>query len=71
MDKPESDSQKYRGVIKEQLKRDIANVQPYIIKKIQDEGLAIYSFYSYLLPFNDTSNEKTSIMQELFSGGSI
>lgn len=71
LDNPESDSQKYREAIKEQLKRDIANVQPYIIKKIQDAGLAGYSFYFYLLPFNDASNEKTSIIQELLSGGGI
>lgn len=71
LDQPETDSQKYRVAVKEQLKRDIANIQPYIVKKIQDNGLAGYSFYFYLLPFNDAINERTSIIQELLSGGGI
>ena len=71
LDNPETDSQKYRIAVKEQLKKDIANVQPYIVKKIQNNGLSGYSFYFYLLPFNDASSEKTSIIQELLSGGGI
>lgn len=71
LDQPETDSQKYRVAVKEQLKRDIAKVQPYIVKKIQDNGLAGYSFYFYLLPFNDAPNERRSIIQELVSGGGI
>lgn len=71
LDKQETDSQKYRLAVKEQLKRDIAKVQPYIVKKIQDNGLSGYSFYFYLLPFNDASSEKTSIINELLSGGGI
>ena len=71
LDQPETDSQKYRVAVKEQLKRDISKVQPYIVKKIQDNGLSGYSFYFYLLPFNDAVNEKTSIIQELLSGGGI
>lgn len=71
LDQLETDSQKYRVAVKEQLKRDIAKVQPYIVKKIQDNGLAGYSFYFYLLPFNDAPNERRSIIQELVSGGGI
>ena len=71
LDNPETESQRYRIAVKEQLKKDIANVQPYIVKKIQDNGLSGYSFYFYLLPFNDASSEKTSIIQELISGGGI
>lgn len=71
LDNPETDSQKYREAVKEQLKKDIENAQPYIIKKIQDNRLVGYSFYFYLLPFNDASNEKTSIIEELLSGGGI
>lgn len=71
LDHPETDSQKYRVAVQEQLKRDIEKVQPYIVKKIQDNGLAGYSFYLYLLPFNDAANERTSIIQELLLGGGI
>ena len=56
---------------KSKREKDIANVQPYIVKKIQNNGLSGYSFYFYLLPFNDASSEKTSIIQELLSGGGI
>lgn len=71
LDQPETDSQKYRTAVKEQLKKDIDRVQPYIIKKIQDNGLSGYSFYFYILPFNDAPHEKTSIIKELLAGGDI
>lgn len=71
LDQSETDSEKYRIAVREQLKRDIANVQSYIIKKIQDNGLGGYSFYLYLFPFNDASSEKTSIIQEILLGGGI
>ena len=71
LDSPETDSQKYRTAVIEQLKKDIRNLQPYIIKKIQDNGLSGYSFYFYTFPFNDATNEKVSIIYELLSGGGI
>lgn len=71
LEHPETDSQKYRVAVKDQLLKDITNLQPYIIKKIQDNGLSCYSFYFYTFPFNDAPNEKTSIIQEMLSGGTI
>lgn len=71
LDNPEPDSQKYRIAVKEQLKKDIADAQDYIIKKIQENGLGGYSFYFYAFPFNDAPNEKFSIIQELLSGGGV
>lgn len=71
LDNPEPDSQKYRKAVKEQLKKDIADVQEYIIKKIKENGLSGYSFYFYTFPFNDAPNEKVSIITELLSGGGI
>lgn len=71
LDKPETDSQKYRIAVKNQLITDIKNLQPYITKKIQDNGLSGYSFYFYTFPFNDAPNEKTSIIQEMLSGGTV
>lgn len=52
-------------------RKDIEKEQPYIIKKIQENRLVGYSFYFYLLPFNDASNEKTSIIEEILLGGGI
>jgi len=71
MDTPETDSVKYRIEVKEQLKRDIAAVQPHISKLIRKNRLSGYSFYLYVMPFNDAPNEKVSIIQELLSGGDI
>lgn len=69
LDKPETDSQKYRTAVKEQLIKDIAVVQPYITDLIVQNGLSGYSFYFYVLPFNDALNEKVSIVNELLTGG--
>lgn len=71
LDKPETDSQKYRTAVKNQLIKDIAAVQPHITDLIVRNGLSGYSFYFYVLPFNDAPNEKVSIINELLTGGVI
>lgn len=69
IDPPETDSHKFKKAVKEQLIKDIAAVQPYISELILKNGLSGYSFYFYVLPFNDAPNEKVSIIRELLSGG--
>lgn len=71
LDKPETDSQKYKIAVKEQLIKDIAAVQPHITDLIVQNGLSGYSFYFYVLPFNDAPNEKVSIVNELLTGGVV
>lgn len=71
LDRPEMDSQKYKTAVKEQLIKDIAAVQPHITDLIVQNGLSGYSFYFYVLPFNDAPNEKVSIVNELLTGGVI
>lgn len=71
LDMPEYDSQKYRVAIKEQLKKDIDAAQPHIIDLITKKGLMGHSFYFYVFPFNDATNEKTSIIQEMLTGGVV
>lgn len=71
LDKPETDSQKYRTAVKDQLIKDIAAVQSHITDLIVQNGLSGYSFYFYVLPFNDAPNEKVSIVNELFTGGVV
>lgn len=66
---PERDSNKYKTAVREQMKKDIAAVQPYIMQKIIDNNLDGHSFYFYVLPFNDAPNEKESIIKEILSGG--
>ena len=59
----------YRLAVQEKIKTDIEAVKPYILRKLQELKLEGYSFYFYVLPFNDAPMEKTQIMTELFSGG--
>lgn len=68
---PEKDSNKYKQAVKNQLIKDINDVQPYITQKIVDNGLDGYSFYFYVLPFNDAPNERESIIKSILSGGGV
>ena len=68
---PERDSIKYKMAVQDQLKKDIAAVQPYIVKQIIDNDLDGHSFYFYVFPFNDAPNEKESIIKEILSGGGV
>ena len=68
---PEKDSFKYKTAVKDQLIKDIKKVQPYITQKIIDNKLEGYSFYFYVLPFNDAPNEKESIIKDILSGGGV
>jgi hypothetical protein len=69
LDTPETDSRKYGKAVEEQLKKDIFAAQPYLEKKIRENHLEGYSFYLYVLPFNDAPKEKESIIQDILSGG--
>lgn len=69
IDPPETDSQKYKKAVREQLIKDIEAVQPYISNLILKHGLSGYSFYFYVLPFNDAPTEKVSIIKDMLSGG--
>lgn len=69
LDHLETDSQKYKTAVRNQLIRDISAVQPHIIDLIRKHNLNGYSFYFYAMPFNDAPNEKVSIIRELLTGG--
>lgn len=69
LEKPETDNIKYRAALKEQLQKDIAKAEAYIAQKIRDNGMSGYSFYFYVLPFNDADSEKITIIQEMLTGG--
>lgn len=71
LDSPEYDSQKYKVAVRDQLKKDIGLAEPHIIDLVKNKGLAGYSFYFYVFPFNDAPNEKTSIIKEMLTGGVV
>ena len=63
-----AEPQKYREAVEKQLQDDLNQVQPYIVKKITDEGLSGYNFYFYVIPFNDADSEKTEIIDNMIGG---
>lgn len=53
---------------KEKLRSDIKEVQQYIVDKVHECGFEGYSFYFYILPFNNADAEKTSVIDEILEG---
>ena len=51
------------------MQTDIKNHVAYIMQKIIDVGMESYSFYFYILPFNDAEMDKAQIMSALLGGG--
>ena len=68
LEQSETDSYRYRIAAEEQLKKDIYSICPYIAHKMSVLRLEGYSFYCYVLPFNDAPVEKTSIIDEMLVG---
>ncbi len=58
----------YEELAEQKMQADIKRYIPYILKKIQDCGLGMHSFYIYVLPFNDAETEKKSIMEAVLEG---
>lgn len=59
----------YRDKATAKMERDIADNVQYIQDKINALGLAGYSFYIYVLPFNNAICDKQSIMDNLMTLG--
>lgn len=64
----------YRQCVKNKLVEDITTVITHIAKKINEKDgdgndLTGYSFYFYTLPFNNTDNDRRSIIERLMGGG--
>lgn len=68
IDPPVTDSALYRTAAEEQLKRDIASAKDYIAGVIKQRKLEGYTFYCYILPFNDAPTEKTNLIDEILEG---
>ena len=68
IDPPVTDSALYRLATEKQLKQDIVSIKDYIADVINQNGLRGYTFYCYVLPFNDAPTEKTSLIDEILEG---
>lgn len=58
----------FRAAIIDKMQNDILSYASYIADKIKAYGMDAYSFYFYLLPFNDADNDKLSIVKVLLGG---
>lgn len=65
---PVTDSALYRLAAEDQLKQDIEAAKAHIAEGIQQRKLGGYTFYCYILPFNDAPTEKTNLIDEILEG---
>lgn len=61
--KNEPNNDLYKDKLKIQMEKDINNISSYLNKKIKSLGLSNYSFYVYILPFNNIRVDKEQIMK--------
>lgn len=59
----------FQAKLTQKMEADIKAHTAYIAEKIKIAKMNSYSFYFYILPFNDAETEKQSIMQALIEGG--
>ena len=62
------DNIQYEENLRKQMKDDIDSIIPYIKNKIDIMRLSNYEFYFYVVPFNDATNERISLIDEMIGG---
>ena len=65
IDATQYSNSEFRKAVDEKLKNDLDNVSSYIGKKINKSGLTGYSFYFYVLPFNNAKEDRAAIINKL------
>ena len=55
----------FREAVNQKLKEALDNIATYIEGKINDSGLTGYSFYFYVLPFNNAAEDRATIINKL------
>lgn len=55
----------FRDAVKNKIENDVKSIATYIEKKVNESGLTGYSFYFYILPFNDAPQDRASIIKKL------
>lgn len=55
----------FRNAVNEKLRNDLDEIASYIEKKINESGLTGYSFYFYILPFNNAKDDRAAIINKL------
>lgn len=63
-DKEKMTPDEFTDAVKEKMEQDIIGRTPYIVEKIKYLNLSGYSFYIYVLPFNNVEIDKDEIMKK-------
>lgn len=61
-------NEEFRKYAKKKMEEDIEKAKTYISQTIINKGLENYSFYFYILPFNDADEEKETIIEQIREG---
>lgn len=65
IDAKQYSNSEFREAVKQKLKKDLDNISTYIENKINASGLFGYSFYFYILPFNNAKEDRANIINRL------
>ena len=65
IDATQYSNSEFRDAVNEKLKNDLDNIASNIEKKINKSGLTGYSFYFYILPFNNAQEDRAAIINKL------
>lgn len=65
IDATQYSNQEFREAANNKLKSDLDGIATYIEGKINNTGLVGYSFYFFVLPFNDAAQDRASIIRKL------
>jgi hypothetical protein len=65
LDSTQYSNSEFRKVVNEKLRNDLDIIASYIERKINQSGLTGYSFYFYILPFNNAKEDRAAIIKKL------
>lgn len=69
LDKTQYSNRDFRSALTDKMAKDIQDCASYIAEEIKKLSLDAYSFYFYVIPFNDAIEDKKNIMNDLLVGG--
>ena len=61
-------NEEFRSAAYSKMQDDIISASSHIEKKINDTGLSGYSFYIYIIPFNNAAEDRGNIIRKLKGG---
>lgn len=65
LDATQFSNTRYRQAVQDQMKKDIQDNVSHIASKISEKKLGAYSFYFYVLPFDDALTDRVAIIKKL------